>query len=307
MKRRSERARCPHRRIPAARLSPALTSLPRLEDLPQAPGGGYDADRVRDAFDAFRRHSAQLQAQLRVLQAAGRTGQRRADRPRGSHGRPAPDPRPPPSSPTRSSATPSRPSSNQLARTEEEVSKRQRELQDREAEIERYRQESERQRAEITNAARNEARELLQNSQRDASPGGSRVRGTRHAAGRAGTPSGDRAHERRPRRGRADARVGARPGRDDHGPRAAGSRAVPGLRRSRRVRDRARRRIDRSRRRPRVRGWQAAGHDAVDRARRCAAGRTDPGAAVIAQGRRPRPRRRPPTTASAKSRSPSAP
>jgi vacuolar-type H+-ATPase subunit H len=60
-------------------------------------------------------------------------------------------------------------SSNQLARTEEEVSRRQHELQDREAEIERYRQESERQRAEITNAARNEARELLQNAERDVS------------------------------------------------------------------------------------------------------------------------------------------
>src|SRR3712207_912795 len=53
--------------------APGLTALPRLEDLPQTEGGGYDADRVREAFDAFRRHSAQLQAQLRVLQAAGRT------------------------------------------------------------------------------------------------------------------------------------------------------------------------------------------------------------------------------------------
>src|SRR5712692_1924030 len=53
---------------------PSLTSLPRYEDIPQS-GDGLDADRVRDAFDAFRRHAAQLQAQLRVLQAAGsRTG-----------------------------------------------------------------------------------------------------------------------------------------------------------------------------------------------------------------------------------------
>ena len=151
-----------------AAASPALTSLPRLEDLPQAPGGGYDADRVRDAFDAFRRHSAQLQAQLRVLQAAGRTGSveptGHAVRMDALHL-------------IRSAAEfadtlesdAQQASSNQLARTEEEVSKRQRELQDREAEIERYRQESERQRAEITNAARNEARELLQNSQRDVS------------------------------------------------------------------------------------------------------------------------------------------
>ena len=52
--------------------APALTSLPRLEDIPQLPGGGLDPDRVKDAFDGFRRHALQLQAQLRVLQAAGR-------------------------------------------------------------------------------------------------------------------------------------------------------------------------------------------------------------------------------------------
>ena len=59
-------------------------------------------------------------------------------------------------------------SAAQLAKTEEEVRRRQRELQDREAEVERYRQESERQRAELLNAARNEARELLANTNREA-------------------------------------------------------------------------------------------------------------------------------------------
>ena len=49
-----------------------LTSLPRIEDLPVSESG-YDQDRVREAFDAFRRHALQLQAQLRVLQAAGGT------------------------------------------------------------------------------------------------------------------------------------------------------------------------------------------------------------------------------------------
>jgi len=147
--------------------APALTSLPRVEDLPQSPGGGYDADRVREAFDAFRRHSAQLQAQLRVLQAAGRsstvepTGH--AVRMDALHL-------------IRAAAEfadtlerdAQQASANQLGRTEQEVRGRQRELQDREAEVERYRQESERQRAEILNAAKTEARELLQNSQRDA-------------------------------------------------------------------------------------------------------------------------------------------
>jgi hypothetical protein len=49
----------------------SLTSLPKFEDIP-ARGDGLDTERVREAFDAFRRHAAQLQAQLRVLQAAGR-------------------------------------------------------------------------------------------------------------------------------------------------------------------------------------------------------------------------------------------
>lgn len=146
---------------------PSLTALPRLEDLPQK-GDGYDADAVRGAFDAFRRHSAQLQAQLRVLQAASRSGQTveptgHAVRMDALHL-------------IRSAsefadtleADAQRASEAQLAKTEEEVRRRRREQQDRDAEIERYRQESERQRAEVLNAARNEARELLANANRDA-------------------------------------------------------------------------------------------------------------------------------------------
>src|SRR3954467_2396728 len=53
---------------------PSLTALPRLEDIPRK-GDGYDPDGVREAFEAFRRHSSQLQVQLRVLQAASRSGQ----------------------------------------------------------------------------------------------------------------------------------------------------------------------------------------------------------------------------------------
>src|SRR3954447_19559648 len=58
---------------PESAPQPTLTSLPRLEDIAQVEGGGYDPEGVRDAFDAFRRHALQLQAQLRVLQAAGGT------------------------------------------------------------------------------------------------------------------------------------------------------------------------------------------------------------------------------------------
>jgi F0F1-type ATP synthase membrane subunit b/b' len=146
---------------------PSLTALPRLEDLPQK-GDGYDTDAVREAFEAFRRHSAQLQAQLRVLQAASRSGQTveptgHAVRMDALHL-------------IRSAAEfadtveadAQRASEAQLAKAEEEVRRRRREHQDREAEIERYRQESERQRAEVLNNARNEARELLANSNRDA-------------------------------------------------------------------------------------------------------------------------------------------
>ena len=43
-----------------------LTSLPRLDDLRQTEGGGYDADAVREAFASFRRHALQLQAQPRI-------------------------------------------------------------------------------------------------------------------------------------------------------------------------------------------------------------------------------------------------
>jgi F0F1-type ATP synthase membrane subunit b/b' len=149
--------------------APALTSLPRLEDIPQTGAGGYDPERVREAFDAFRRHAAQLQAQLRVLQAAGRSGAPAVE-PTG-HAvrmdalhliRAAAEFADTVERDAQTAAA------EQLARTEEEVTRRQRELQEREAEIERYRAESERQRAEILNAARNEARELQQNANRDA-------------------------------------------------------------------------------------------------------------------------------------------
>src|SRR4051794_38374642 len=126
----------------------ALTSLPRLEDIPQTEGGGYDPEGVREAFDAFRRHALQLQAQLRVLHAAGRTANvdptGHAVRMDALHL-------------IRAAAEfadalerdAQNASAAQLGRTEEEVRRRQRELQDREAEVEHYRDDSERQRTEI--------------------------------------------------------------------------------------------------------------------------------------------------------------
>src|SRR5881398_2373047 len=148
-----------------AQQTPALTSLPRVEDLPSA-SDGYDRDKVSEAFEAFRRHTTQLQVQLRVLQAAGQSGIeptghavrmdalhliRAAAEMADTIERDAQN----------ASAT-------QLRRTEEEVTRRQHELQEREAEVERYRNESERQRAEMLNAAKAESRQALQEAQAQA-------------------------------------------------------------------------------------------------------------------------------------------
>jgi len=148
------------------RTPPAITSLPSVEDLPVA-AQGYDQQRVQDAFEAFRRHVVQLQAQLRVLQAAGQGAQvdptghavrmdalhliREASEFADVLERDA-----------------QRASAAQISRTEQEVRGKQTELAKREGEIESFRQESERQRAEIVNAARNEARQLLADANRQA-------------------------------------------------------------------------------------------------------------------------------------------
>jgi F0F1-type ATP synthase membrane subunit b/b' len=143
-----------------------MTPLPRAEDLPVVEQG-YDEDRVRDAFEAFRRHVVQLQAQLRVLQAAGTSAQMEpsghAVRMDALHL-------------IRAAAEfadtiesdAQRAAAVQLGRTEEDIRRRQQELARRDAEVERYRADSERQRAEILNAARNEARQLLADTQREA-------------------------------------------------------------------------------------------------------------------------------------------
>jgi hypothetical protein len=148
------------------RSAAGLTALPSLEQLQRA-GDGYDEQSVREAFDSFRRHTAQLQAQLRVLQAARKTANveptGHAVRMDSLHL-------------IRAAAEfadtlerdAQTASASQLQRTEEEVRAKQRELQEREAEIERYRSESERQRAEILNAAKAESRDLLTKANTDA-------------------------------------------------------------------------------------------------------------------------------------------
>ena len=146
--------------------APALTSLPRVEDLPSA-ADGYDRDKVREAFEAFRRHTTQLQVQLRVLQSAGQSGVEptgHAVRMDSLHL-------------IRAAAEMAdtierdaqHASAAQIRKTEEEVTRKQRDLQQREGEIERYRNESERQRAEMLNAAKAEARQTVQEAEQQAS------------------------------------------------------------------------------------------------------------------------------------------
>ena len=150
--------------------APSLTAVPRIEDIPRA-GDGLDAEAVRAAFDAFRRQTAQLQAQLRVLQVAGtRPGSGAAVEGTGHAVRM--DALHLIRAAAEFADTIERDAQNasavQVARTQEVVSGRMQDAQDREAEVERYRQESERQRAEMLNGARNEAREVLAKAHADA-------------------------------------------------------------------------------------------------------------------------------------------
>jgi hypothetical protein len=146
---------------------PALTPLPRLEDIPRA-ADGLERGKVEEAFDAFRRHLTALQAQLRVLQSAPRSAitepSGHAVRMDALHL-------------IRSAAEfadtierdAQEAAAKQVGKAEQEIRESQMELQQREAEIARIRQETERQRGEILNAARTEAREVLTKSNRDSS------------------------------------------------------------------------------------------------------------------------------------------
>ena len=146
--------------------APALTSLPRVDDLP-IERDGYDREKVREAFEAFRRHTTQLQVQLRVIQAAGQSGLEptgHAVRMDALHLIRAAAEMADTIERDAQSA-----SAAQLRRTEEEVTRRQRELQARQGEVDRFRTESERQRAEMLNAAKAEARQTVQDAEQKAS------------------------------------------------------------------------------------------------------------------------------------------
>src|ERR1700690_3986973 len=121
---------------------PALTSLPRIEDLPRTVDGAVVAESVEEAFDAFRRHALQLQAQLRVMKAAeggiSGTPTGHAVRMDALHL-------------IRAAAEfadvlerdAHLASAAQFERTERDIGRRNRDVGDRERELERYREESE--------------------------------------------------------------------------------------------------------------------------------------------------------------------
>ena len=67
----------PSDRVPGADADVAAAARGHAADQPTAAS---TETAVREAFEAFRRHALQLQAQLRVLQAAGGTVEDRADR-----------------------------------------------------------------------------------------------------------------------------------------------------------------------------------------------------------------------------------
>ena len=145
--------------------APSLMPLPRVEDLPSA-ADGYDREKVREAFDAFRRHTTQLQVQLRVLQASGQGAEPTGHAVRMDSLHMIRAAAEMADTIERDAQTAS---AAQLRRTEEEVARRQRELQERVGEMDRYRQESERQRAELVNAAKAEARKTTQEAEQQAS------------------------------------------------------------------------------------------------------------------------------------------
>ena len=144
---------------------PALTSLPRVEELPVSDQG-YDRARVQESFDAFRRHVTSLQAQLRVLQSAPKSAiaepSGHAVRMDALHlVRAAADFADTIERDAQEAAA------KQVGRAEQEIREAQMELQQQEAEIARIRQDTDRQRGEILNAARTEAREILTKANRD--------------------------------------------------------------------------------------------------------------------------------------------
>ncbi len=144
----------------------SLTALPRVDELRHSEGGGFEEAQVTQAFEAFRRHITQLQTQLRVLQAAGRS----SDVQPSGHAvrmdalhlvRAAAEFADALEKDAQGAAA------RQIGRAEGEISDKQREFHKTELQIEQQRQEAERRRNELLNEARREARELVSKAEKD--------------------------------------------------------------------------------------------------------------------------------------------
>jgi hypothetical protein len=145
-----------------------LAALPRVEDLTRAGDGGFDETQVNEAFDTFRRHITQLQTQLRVLQAAGRSGDAEptghAVRMDALHlVRGAAEFADALERDAQQAAT------RQIRRAESEISDKQREFKKEKLHIEQQGREAEQKRTELLANAEKEARETVDKAQRDAS------------------------------------------------------------------------------------------------------------------------------------------
>jgi F0F1-type ATP synthase membrane subunit b/b' len=142
---------------------PPLEPLPRFDDIPVVPHG-LDRDRVAQAFDAFQRQLGWYQTELRSAHGGAVSGEpsgqavrmdalqliRAASEFADTLERDAQDA-----------------AARQIARAEAEIRQRQGDLQAREGELAESRQELDRQRAEILNAARQEAKDILARASRE--------------------------------------------------------------------------------------------------------------------------------------------
>lgn len=140
------------------------TPLPKLEDLHVAQEG-FDREQVAHAFDVFRRRMQELDAEIGAL--------RNPDQPEPTGHAVRMDAlhliRAAAEFADQLERDAQNASLGQLRRTQEEVKRRQRDVNAKTEELERYRQESETRRAEILNAARAEAREVVAKANEDAS------------------------------------------------------------------------------------------------------------------------------------------
>jgi cell division septum initiation protein DivIVA len=146
--------------------SGGLAALPRVEELTRSSSGGFDEAQVNQAFETFQRHITQLQTQLRVLQAAGQSGEAEptghAVRMDALHlVRAAAEFADTLEKDAQDAAA------RVIGRAESDIADKQREFQKEKQQIERHGREAEQKRTELLAEAEKEARETRDKAQRD--------------------------------------------------------------------------------------------------------------------------------------------